>query len=74
MTCVNISIPLDSNYTAQFNSRIETEVNDSMCTMSTSAGVKPISYELCNPEICPVWKAEEFSEVSDHQKPSVLKI
>ena len=68
MTCLNISIPLDSNYTAQLNSTIETEVNDSMCRMSVSAGAKPISRELCNTEICPVWRAEEFSEVSDYQQ------
>jgi hypothetical protein len=66
VSCLNISIPITSDYRADLNNSIETETNNTMCTMSESAGEKPTSYELCNTEDCPFWKVEEeeYSECS----------
>ena len=62
VTCVQVTTPLTSSYTAQPDRATEVEVNETMCRCNTWA-IKPTSRELCNTEMCPIWKAGEFSEV-----------
>lgn len=66
MTCLNVSIPITSDYTADLDSIVETEAELMMCDMFfEEAGEKPTSRELCNTQDCPIWLAEEeFSKVS----------
>lgn len=73
VTCLNISIPINSTYIAQLDSTIETEVNETMCWMFEPAGWKPRSRELCNKETCPIWQTtEEYSEVSYTSLPNTF--
>ena len=65
VSCLNISIPVTSQYIANPEMAIETETDTAMCAMCEKAGVRPTSRELCNIEDCPIWVAEEeFTEVS----------
>ena len=63
MTCLNISIPVNTTYAARLGAIVETEAEDNMCIMFEAAGAKPTERELCNKEDCPFWQASQFSEV-----------
>ena len=66
VTCLNVSIPITSDHTAELTTITETEVNGIMCDMSEKAGEMPTSRELCNTEDCPIWLATEYSEASHY--------
>ena len=64
VSCLNISIPIGSDYRADLDLATESEANITMCAISESAGQRPKLREVCNTETCPIWVAEEeFSEV-----------
>ena len=64
MTCLNVSIPITSDYRPDLDSIVETEAELMMCDMFAAAGEIPTSRELCNTQDCPIWlAAEEFSKV-----------
>ena len=63
MTCLNVSVPINSLYQPQSDDIVETVVDDILCVLSSDAGEKPSHRELCNLEPCPVWQTSEYSEV-----------
>lgn len=65
VNCNRISIPVDNRYQAILNqTTYEEVVNDSMCVMFSRAKVRPISYELCNLQRCPIWRVGRYNPCS----------
>ena len=63
VTCLNVSIPINSRYNSERDRIVETEAEDNMCVMFERAGERPTEQELCETQRCPFWQTSKYSMV-----------